>query len=145
MKKLVAMVFAIVLGCASLSLVAGCGGGGGGGADYSGHWSISAIESGGQQVAMSDLEAYGYSADDLMSIDLNADGTAKFNIGSLVTSFMGDAADQAMGILDAANITWAASANGVDLTANGQTMTLAADGADLVFEQSGTKLIFSKS
>ena len=146
MKKLAALVFAVVLGCASLALVAGCsGGGGGGGTDYSGHYSIVEVEAGGQTVSMSDLEAYGYKADDIMSIDLNADGSAKINVGDLIASFMGDEAQTALGLINAADMTWTATGTGVDLTVNGNSVSLTDDGGKLKLDANGTVMIFAKA
>ena len=96
---------------------------------------------------MSDLESYGFTGDDLMSIDLNADGTAKFNIGSLVTSMMGDSADLGamQQMMDAADIKWTATGSGVDLSVAGSTLSMKAESdGGLSLEQSGTKIVFAK-
>ena len=147
MKKIIAIMFAAVLGCGMLALV-GCGGGGGGQtADSSGHWTVSGMETGGETVSMSDLESYGVTGDDIMSIDLNADGSAKINVGSLVASFMGESSGlgDLQTLLDSADLKWEATASGVNLTFMGQSLPLEAqsDGT-LAIDQDGTKMFFSR-
>ena len=128
MKKILSIVFAAVLACASLCALAGCGGGGSPEDQYKGTWVCNAVEdeSLGGKIEISTIEsALGMSAEEFSSLVLNDDGTLTWYV-------MGEDmfATYAAGV----DLTWKASDNGVKLFANGE------DAYDLSYDSSSQEL-----
>ncbi|MBR2521880.1 MAG: hypothetical protein IKE61_01965 [Coriobacteriales bacterium] len=133
MKKILGIVFAAVLACASLSVLAGCGGGGGSNSAQ-GKWVCAAVDDGTGIIEIADYEEIlGMTGEDMFTLMLNEDGTVGFTVfGEDQTASLGG------------SITWEDSANGVTLKGGDQTLELTYDDGRLVMEVDGQKVYFER-
>ena len=134
MKKILGLVFAAVLACASLCVLAGCGGGGQ--QSMAGKWVCAAVDDGTGIIEISDYEAIlGMTGEDMFTLMLNEDGS----VG--ITAFGEDMSDQLGG-----QVTWEDSANGATIKGGDQSLELTydSDSGRLVMDMDGQKIYFER-
>lgn len=105
-------------------------------AGLAGHWTCALVDAGnGQVVSADDLEEVGVNGSDLMTLDLNDDGSAYMTSGG---------ADIQNGV----TLTWSDTIKGVEIvTSAGEAIELSYDSSTgyLSMEYQGQRIIFERS
>ena len=104
-------------------------------AGFAGHWTCTLVDAGnGQVVSVDDLKEVGVSGSDLMTLDLNEDGTATMSSGG---------ADIQNGV----TLTWSEAQMGVEIvTSAGEAIELPYDSSTgyLSMEYQGQRIVFER-
>ncbi|MGI6217032.1 MAG: hypothetical protein ACOYIK_05395 [Coriobacteriales bacterium] len=133
MKKIVSLVFTIVLVCAAFGVLVGCSGGGA--SDYVGTWVVAEVTQDGTTYSVDDLESLGISGEDFMTLELRSDGTCDITVlGSSVSD-------------SSSTMTWTTTDSGISISADGSSMDAAYDSSTgyLTLEYEGSSVSLKKS
>ena len=110
MKKLLSIALAAAISCFSLLALSGCDNNNP--QEMGGHWACVSVNVDGQDFNFSDA---GINGNDLIAVNLNADGTASFSTGVLVNQYANQEQRDAINELTSTPFTWTATTSG-DIT-----------------------------